>query len=116
MSRSVHITKKNFKGLTVKEIDEQGNDPASELNEWIAKTVIKKEVKKSRKKIRTAIIRLEHSIQLFYNIENSNFFVMPGATHYGSVEKPELFNMVLLDFLTRPFSKLSSVELMTRKH
>jgi len=35
------------------------------------------------------VIRLEHSIQIFYNIENANFFVMPGATHYGSVEKPE---------------------------
>jgi pimeloyl-ACP methyl ester carboxylesterase len=62
------------------------------------------------------VIRLEHSIKLFYNIPNSNFFVMPGATHYGSVEKPDLFNTVLLDFLTRPFSKTSSVELMTRKH
>src|SRR5215475_2786004 len=48
-------------------------------------------------------IRLEHSIEIFYNIPNSNFFVMPGATHFGTVEKPELFNMVLLDFLNHPF-------------
>jgi pimeloyl-ACP methyl ester carboxylesterase len=45
-------------------------------------------------------IRLEHSIKIFNNIENSNFFVMPGATHFGSYQKPELFNIVLLDFLT----------------
>ena len=62
------------------------------------------------------VIRLEHSLKIFYNIENSNFFVMPGATHFGSREKPELFNMVLLDFLTNPFSKLSTVEIITGKH
>ena len=31
-------------------------------------------------------------------------------------EKPELFNLVLLDFLNRPFSKVSTVDLITRKH
>ena len=61
-------------------------------------------------------IRLEHSMKIFNNIPNSNFFVMPGATHYGTVEKPELFNMVLSDFLNRPFSKVSTVDLITRKH
>ncbi|MGZ3950107.1 MAG: alpha/beta fold hydrolase, partial [Flavisolibacter sp.] len=61
-------------------------------------------------------IKLEHSIKIFNNIPNSNLFVMPGATHYGTVEKPELFNLVLLDFLSRPFSKVSTVELITRKH
>lgn len=62
------------------------------------------------------VIRLEHSIKIFNNIANSNFFVMPGATHFGSYEKPELFNMVLLDFLNKPFSKVSTVDLITGKH
>jgi pimeloyl-ACP methyl ester carboxylesterase len=62
------------------------------------------------------VIRLEHSIKIFDNIANSNLFVMPGATHFGTVEKPELFNLVLLDFLNRPFSKVSTVDLFTRKH
>src|ERR1700704_6452089 len=53
------------------------------------------------------VIRLEHSIKIFNNIPNANFFVMPGATHFGSYEKPELFNLVLLNFLTQPFSKVS---------
>jgi pimeloyl-ACP methyl ester carboxylesterase len=60
-------------------------------------------------------IRLEHSIKIFYAIENANFFVMPGATHFGSYEKPDLFNLVLSDFLSKPFSKTSSVELFTGK-
>lgn len=45
-----------------------------------------------------------------------NFFVMPGATHFGSYEKPELFNLVLSDFFYHPFSKVSTVELFTGKH
>lgn len=61
-------------------------------------------------------IRLEHSIRIFNNIEKSNLFVMPGATHYGAYQKPELFNLVLLDFLIKPFSKLSTVDMMTGKH
>ena len=40
---------------------------------------------------------------------------MPGASHFGSYQKSELFNKVLLDFLTQPFSKLSTVEIMTGK-
>ena len=62
------------------------------------------------------VIRLEHSINIFNNIANSNFFVMPGATHFGSYEKPELFNLVLLDFLNNPFSKISTVDILTGKN
>jgi pimeloyl-ACP methyl ester carboxylesterase len=61
-------------------------------------------------------IRLEHSIKIFNNIANSNFFVIPGATHFGTVEKPELFNLALLDFLNRPFTTISTVDIFTRKH
>ena len=62
------------------------------------------------------VIRLEHSIKIFNNMVNSNFFVMPGATHFGSYEKPELFNLVLLDFLNSPFSKISTVDILTGKN
>ena len=50
MSRSIHVTRKNFKGLTVKELDEQANEPTSELKQWSAKSTIKNEVKKTRKR------------------------------------------------------------------
>jgi TfoX/Sxy family transcriptional regulator of competence genes len=49
MSKSIHITKKNFKGLTKAELDEQAQDPNSELTEWARKSAIKKEIKKNRK-------------------------------------------------------------------
>jgi hypothetical protein len=50
MSRSIHITRKNFKGLSKKAIDEQANDPHSELSQWATKLGVKKSVKKARKK------------------------------------------------------------------
>lgn len=49
MSKSIHITKKNFKGLTKVELHEQAVDPNSELNQWAQKSSIKKEVTKKRK-------------------------------------------------------------------
>ncbi|PWU04376.1 MAG: alpha/beta hydrolase [Bacteroidetes bacterium] len=61
-------------------------------------------------------IRIEHSIRIFNGIENSNLFIMPGATHYGSVERIDLFNLALMDFYNHPFSKVSFVDLFTHKH
>ena len=56
-------------------------------------------------------IRLEHSVEIFNHIENSNLFIMPGATHFGSYEKPDLFNLILNDFFTKPFSKKATIDI-----
>lgn len=61
------------------------------------------------------VIRLEHSLTMFYNIKKSNLFIMPGATHFGSTEKPELFNTVVMDFFNKPFAMPSTVEMFTGK-
>ncbi|MGB8705553.1 MAG: alpha/beta hydrolase [Gillisia sp.] len=61
------------------------------------------------------IIKIEHTLSIFNNIDNSNLFVMPGATHLGAYEKPDIFNMVLWGFFKNPFSKVSSVELFAGK-
>lgn len=52
MSRSIHITKRNFKGLSKKEIDAQSEDPSSDLKQWAKKSSLKSEVKKNRKEKR----------------------------------------------------------------
>jgi hypothetical protein len=52
MSRSIHITVKNFVGLTKKEQDEQLDDPKSDLRQWSKKSVLKDQVKKERKSTR----------------------------------------------------------------
>jgi len=59
MSRSIHITSKNFRGLTNSEIDEQYVDPTSELNQWADKLHIKKTRVKSRKENKTQKKELE---------------------------------------------------------
>ena len=57
-------------------------------------------------------IRLEHTLEIFNHIKNSNLFIMPGATHFGSYEKSDLFNVVLEDFFSKPFSKTSTIEIL----
>ena len=57
------------------------------------------------------VIRLEHSLQIFYSIPQSNLFIMPGATHFGSYEKPDLFNKVLEDFFTKPFTTQATTDI-----
>jgi hypothetical protein len=49
MSKSIHITIKNFRGLTKTELDEQSTDSNSDLKHWSNKSAIKKEIKKKRK-------------------------------------------------------------------
>ena len=49
MSRSYHVTIKDFKGLTKKEIDEMAQDPNSKIQEWADKKNIKKTTIKDRK-------------------------------------------------------------------
>ena len=49
MSRSIHTTFRNVKELTKKEVDEQFNDPYSDLADLAKKIGIKKQVRKIRK-------------------------------------------------------------------
>jgi pimeloyl-ACP methyl ester carboxylesterase len=43
---------------------------------------------------------LEHALELYAGITNSQLFVVPGGTHYSLQEKPELVNHVIMKFLT----------------
>lgn len=56
-------------------------------------------------------IKLEHSVEIFNHIEKSNLFIMPGATHFGSYEKPVLFNSILEDFFSKPFSNKATIDI-----
>jgi hypothetical protein len=49
MSRSIHVTYKNVKGLSKKELDDQSADPNSDLRQLGLKSELKKSVKKGRK-------------------------------------------------------------------
>jgi pimeloyl-ACP methyl ester carboxylesterase len=45
-------------------------------------------------------IRLEHAIALYRSLPNGELAVIPGTSHGLLVEKPDLCNTVILDFLT----------------
>lgn len=49
MSRSIHKTFKDVRGLTKNQLNEQYNDPDSDLAVLASKISIKKQVKKNRK-------------------------------------------------------------------
>ncbi|MFN8152730.1 MAG: hypothetical protein U0Y08_00410 [Bacteroidia bacterium] len=48
MSRSIHVTTKNLRGLTKEEHDEQLDDPYSDLRQWAKKSNLKIVIKKIR--------------------------------------------------------------------
>jgi hypothetical protein len=52
MSGSIHVTKRNFRGLTKKEVEEQAANPDSDLRKWNKKSLIKKQIRKKRKEAR----------------------------------------------------------------
>ncbi len=49
MSKNIHVTIKNFKGLTKTQLEEQFVDPDSDLAQWSKKSSIKKKIKNKRK-------------------------------------------------------------------
>jgi len=52
MSRSYHVTAKDFKKLTKKELEDMALDPKSKLNEWATKSSVKKTTAKQRKELK----------------------------------------------------------------
>jgi pimeloyl-ACP methyl ester carboxylesterase len=47
------------------------------------------------------VVSLEHTLSLFRAIPGAELAVMPGTSHTAPIEKPELFNRLVLDFLEK---------------
>jgi len=47
------------------------------------------------------IVRPEHSVQLHQAIQKSQLCIVPAASHFILYEKPELFNLIVAEFLTK---------------
>lgn len=54
-------------------------------------------------------IRLGHIVSIFKSIQLSNLFVVPGATHFGAYEYPEMVHDICLRFFTGPFRNWSTI-------
>jgi pimeloyl-ACP methyl ester carboxylesterase len=47
-------------------------------------------------------IRVEHAVEFSQLVENGQLAVVPGSSHALPMEKPDLFNQLVLDFTARP--------------
>jgi pimeloyl-ACP methyl ester carboxylesterase len=45
------------------------------------------------------LVRLDHTNELFQAIDDAELAVVPGASHFVAMEKPELVNRIILSFL-----------------
>ena len=54
------------------------------------------------------IIKNQHSIEIFENIQNSQLCIMHGETHFAPASNPELFNAIVNTFLSKPFKRPDS--------
>lgn len=50
------------------------------------------------------VIRPEHLVKMFQNIQNSQLCILPGATHGGAWEQKERFLEIMNDFFNKPFT------------
>jgi pimeloyl-ACP methyl ester carboxylesterase len=48
------------------------------------------------------MITPEHSLEMFRAIDNAQLAIVPGASHVMPIEKPDLINRLILDFLGGP--------------
>jgi pimeloyl-ACP methyl ester carboxylesterase len=58
------------------------------------------------------VIKLEHILEIYQNIPNSQLFIMPGATHFMLREESSLFNQIAERFLDKPFNRPTTREKM----
>jgi pimeloyl-ACP methyl ester carboxylesterase len=47
------------------------------------------------------LVSLEHTIELFSSIPKAELAIVPGTSHFVTVEKPHVVNRLILDFLQK---------------
>ncbi|PHZ85612.1 alpha/beta fold hydrolase [Paremcibacter congregatus] len=58
------------------------------------------------------VIRGEHTLEIFNNIEKSQLAILPGNTHFAPVTDAKKFNAILNDFFETPFSMPTTQAIM----
>lgn len=58
------------------------------------------------------VIRVEHTIEIFQNLENSHLAILPGNTHFAPATHSAQFNKLLGNFFDKPFTKPTTQEIM----
>ena len=50
-------------------------------------------------------IRVEHAVEFSQLVDNGQLAVVPGSSHALPMEKPDLFNQLVLDFTAQPIAE-----------
>ena len=88
--------KKQLLGL----VGEQPNIPITDLSKVKAKVLILAGDED--------VIKSEHSIEIYENLEKAQLCIMPGETHFTPSSNPDLFNSIANRFLSEPFKRPKS--------
>jgi pimeloyl-ACP methyl ester carboxylesterase len=59
-------------------------------------------------------IKLEHILEIYQNIPNAQLFIMPGATHFMIRSEHKLLNQIANRFLSTPFKRPTTKEIILK--
>jgi pimeloyl-ACP methyl ester carboxylesterase len=54
------------------------------------------------------VINIDHTVAFFKNLKKAQLFIVPGASHLGPVEYPELVNGEIIRFLKTPYRDIDN--------
>lgn len=60
------------------------------------------------------VVKLEHILEIYQNIPKAQLFIMPGATHFMIRSEHELLNQMANRFLSSPFKRPTTKEILTK--
>jgi pimeloyl-ACP methyl ester carboxylesterase len=62
------------------------------------------------------VIRDEHTVLMYQNIEQSHLAIFPGETHFTPETDPALFNRTVDKFMSNPYTRPSTKDIMLGAH
>ena len=62
------------------------------------------------------VIRDEHTVLMYQNIEQSHLAIFPGETHFTPETDPALFNRTVDKFMSNPYTRPSTKDIMLGTH
>lgn len=62
------------------------------------------------------VIRDEHTVLMYQNISQAHLAIFPGETHFTPETDPDLFNRTVDKFMSNPYSRPTTKEIMLGEH
>jgi pimeloyl-ACP methyl ester carboxylesterase len=58
------------------------------------------------------IIREEHTLKIYQNLQKAHLAIFPGETHFTPATNPQLFNSTVDKFMGQPFTRPNSSDML----